>query len=121
MRNVLTFVSASLFFFNDTAPTEIYTLSLHDALPIWDDRPPGAGADRGPVEGVFEDGSPGRGGGVLQAEERQRGLQVDRHGHGEHRVRHEERADLGQDVPADDPGVTGADRARPLDVDAFLD
>src|SRR5438046_5060361 len=25
-----------LFFFcNDTAPTEIYTLSLHDALPIW--------------------------------------------------------------------------------------
>src|SRR5215471_20109051 len=29
------------FFFNDTATTEIYTLSLHDALPIWDpnDRP----------------------------------------------------------------------------------
>src|SRR5258708_34592280 len=25
----------SLFFFNDTATTEIYTLSLHDALPIW--------------------------------------------------------------------------------------
>src|SRR6478672_13709486 len=24
-----------LFFFNDTAPTEFYTLSLHDALPIW--------------------------------------------------------------------------------------
>ena len=24
-----------IFFFNDTAPTEIYTLSLHDALPIW--------------------------------------------------------------------------------------
>src|SRR5205085_9330129 len=24
----------SLFFFNDTAATEIYTLSLHDALPI---------------------------------------------------------------------------------------
>ena len=23
-----------LFFFNDTATTEIYTLSLHDALPI---------------------------------------------------------------------------------------
>src|SRR5438034_6357449 len=28
------FVSLSLFFFNDTATTEIYTLSLHDALPI---------------------------------------------------------------------------------------
>src|SRR3712207_7184193 len=25
------------FFFNDTATTEIYTLSLHDALPIYDD------------------------------------------------------------------------------------
>src|SRR3712207_9380659 len=28
----------SFFFFNDTATTEIYTLSLHDALPI--SRPP---------------------------------------------------------------------------------
>src|ERR1039458_8641268 len=27
------------FFFNDTATTEIYTLSLHDALPIWPPRP----------------------------------------------------------------------------------
>src|SRR2546422_7622829 len=27
--------SSSFFFFNDTATTEIYTLSLHDALPIW--------------------------------------------------------------------------------------
>src|SRR3712207_7352815 len=26
--------SLSIFFFNDTATTEIYTLSLHDALPI---------------------------------------------------------------------------------------
>src|SRR3712207_7894915 len=25
-----------MFFFNDTATTEIYTLSLHDALPIFD-------------------------------------------------------------------------------------
>src|SRR5688572_33372930 len=24
-----------IFFFNDTATAEIYTLSLHDALPIW--------------------------------------------------------------------------------------
>src|SRR5260221_12871398 len=28
----------SFFFFNDTATTEIYTLSLHDALPICEDR-----------------------------------------------------------------------------------
>src|SRR5258708_31709654 len=27
--------STVIFFFNDTATTEIYTLSLHDALPIW--------------------------------------------------------------------------------------
>src|SRR2546422_2081499 len=28
------FPSSTFFFFNDTATTEIYTLSLHDALPI---------------------------------------------------------------------------------------
>src|SRR2546429_8090050 len=31
VRNPLSF----FFFFNDTATTEIYTLSLHDALPIY--------------------------------------------------------------------------------------
>src|SRR5216684_6937811 len=30
------------FFFNDTATTEIYTLSLHDALPISQMWPPGS-------------------------------------------------------------------------------
>ena len=29
------YVLVLYFFFNDTATTEIYTLSLHDALPIW--------------------------------------------------------------------------------------
>src|SRR4051794_41480846 len=33
---------AFFFFFNDTATTEIYTLSLHDALPICRRRPDGA-------------------------------------------------------------------------------
>src|SRR5687767_12731673 len=39
-KNLLKFMRASIkmigvfFFFNDTATTEIYTLSLHDALPI---------------------------------------------------------------------------------------
>src|SRR5437899_12313493 len=28
------YVALAIFFFNDTATTEIYTLSLHDALPI---------------------------------------------------------------------------------------
>src|SRR6202011_6402751 len=32
------------FFFNDTATTEIYTLSLHDALPIWGRGRGGVGA-----------------------------------------------------------------------------
>src|SRR5947209_10779129 len=30
----LSYVHIIFFFFTDTAPTEIYTLSLHDALPI---------------------------------------------------------------------------------------
>src|SRR3712207_7482011 len=34
-----------LFFFNDTATTEIYTLSLHDALPISDGRGRGVRPD----------------------------------------------------------------------------
>src|SRR5256885_13238340 len=31
---IMTFQKVFFFFFNDTATTEIYTLSLHDALPI---------------------------------------------------------------------------------------
>src|SRR2546425_9361258 len=41
----------SFFFFNDTATTEIYTLSLHDALPILAGLAggrPGPGTSRGP-------------------------------------------------------------------------
>src|SRR2546426_6932733 len=34
----------SFFFFNDTATTEIYTLSLHDALPIYPGGGPGVSA-----------------------------------------------------------------------------
>src|SRR4030043_1430661 len=41
-----------IFFFNDTATTEIYTLSLHDALPISaTDRVHGKCADPAPVCG----------------------------------------------------------------------
>src|SRR3712207_9564690 len=35
MRSSRTHVLCVTFFFNDTATTEIYTLSLHDALPIY--------------------------------------------------------------------------------------
>src|SRR5256885_7901843 len=46
------------FFFNDTATTEIYTLSLHDALPI---SPPGRGACEVPArEPGREDADPGQ-------------------------------------------------------------
>src|SRR5260370_31486831 len=34
MTKVSQYVSVFFFFFNDTATTEIYTLSLHDTLPI---------------------------------------------------------------------------------------
>src|SRR3712207_8050301 len=57
-------VAIIIFFFNDTATTEIYTLSLHDALPISvlepreppvplrDDGTGALGADRGPDHDV---------------------------------------------------------------------
>ena len=32
--NIVCVLNCLFFFFNDTATTEIYTLSLHDALPI---------------------------------------------------------------------------------------
>src|SRR5439155_26821139 len=43
----ITLIQAStvFFFFKDTATTEIYTLSLHDALPIWRTRGQGFGAE----------------------------------------------------------------------------
>src|SRR3712207_7431389 len=34
MRGRIIYMLFAFFFFNDTATTEIYTLSLHDALPI---------------------------------------------------------------------------------------
>src|SRR3712207_8001479 len=40
------------FFFNDTATTEIYTLSLHDALPIWTHRTRASDENRVPGRSV---------------------------------------------------------------------
>src|SRR3989442_7764238 len=45
-----------IFFFNDTAPTEIYTLSLHDALPICS----ACGLDRSHASGRDADAGHGR-------------------------------------------------------------
>src|SRR2546430_9571124 len=55
------------FFFNDTATTEIYPLSLHDALPI-SGPPPGAGPVRQP-------GRSRRGGAASRSEEHTSELQ----------------------------------------------
>src|SRR5258708_15077116 len=46
--------SSAFFFFNDTATTEIYTLSLHDALPISTDFTVRAKADESPVTAADE-------------------------------------------------------------------
>src|SRR6267143_1693207 len=42
LSRLYSYMFYSIFFFNDTATTEIYTLSLHDALPIFTDSTPGA-------------------------------------------------------------------------------
>src|SRR5206468_10392162 len=46
------------FFFHHPAPTEIYTLSLHDALPIWDGSAGAVGRDG--VCGEPDGGDPDR-------------------------------------------------------------
>src|SRR5690349_24224625 len=55
------------FFFNDTATTEIYTLSLHDALPIWETK-------RWPVEKFAEIARRFEGGVVVVGSECERPL-----------------------------------------------
>src|SRR2546430_16204513 len=54
-------MSFFFFFFNDTATTEIYTLSLHDALPILPEPRPqaaSAAASAAPALNLVEDLSP---------------------------------------------------------------
>src|SRR5258707_6245552 len=57
---------AAFFFFNDTATTEIYTLSLHDALPICRTERPARGdrlrtaADRRSPDAPVQDRCAGR-------------------------------------------------------------
>src|SRR5215216_8205180 len=61
-------VISFFFFFNDTATTEIYTLSLHDALPIFP--PPGAGPSGRTAGMSLPVGSGGRQGGRAPSVER---------------------------------------------------
>src|SRR5687768_18597460 len=64
--------SQSVFFFYNTAPTMIYTLSLHDALPIFAQDREAEGGCRSDVEPA--DGGPGRSKTALG----ERQVQVDR-------------------------------------------
>src|SRR2546430_9037574 len=73
---------ALFFFFNDTATTEIYTLSLHDALPISRRRAraaPDRRELRGPRVGRYRDVAaavrPGNGSGETRSEEHTSELQ----------------------------------------------
>src|SRR2546426_2361361 len=77
------FAAFFFFFFNDTATTEIYTLSLHDALPISDDgRGGGAPADAPAVRRAAHllaaGPRPQRGGGDVGAREPDRDRAPDR-------------------------------------------
>src|SRR2546422_4657749 len=62
------------FFFNDTATTEIYTLSLHDALPIWR----GADASPGPGPAGARPPLSRRGSRAGRAPEARRGIRLER-------------------------------------------
>src|SRR3712207_7852070 len=66
-----------IFFFNDTATTEIYTLSLHDALPIWrawSASPSGPPRRRAPTSPARPAGAaPGGPAGARRAGRRRRG------------------------------------------------
>src|SRR2546426_9784116 len=53
LRVLLRAGSLLFFFFNDTATTEIYTLSLHDALPISQ----AAARREGALRGALDDGT----------------------------------------------------------------
>src|SRR6266699_6700291 len=89
------------FFFNDTATTEIYTLSLHDALPIPDR---GGGARRGERAALGRGGAPRP---VLQP----RSVESDRLHHRWQRGRKRGRAALPQVRSDGDPRARTGGRA----------
>src|SRR3712207_8002897 len=66
-----------VFFFNDTATTEIYTLSLHDALPICEERerPERVGRHAHPRRVALEEGAQAVGRSARRSEEHTSELQ----------------------------------------------
>src|SRR3712207_228048 len=69
----MTHVHSFFFFFNDTATTEIYTLSLHDALPLPGGNLSAAGGLRRriPLRRQAAKGERGRGEGLPDGQDRQ--------------------------------------------------
>src|SRR5215211_1582373 len=104
------------FFFNDTATTEIYTLSLHDALPICVGAGPAQRLGRDPPAGRLDDGQRGQ---LVAAVEGERGEDAAdevrradavagvarRRVHGAAGERHDGRQARGRDVDRPAPGV----------------
>src|SRR5690242_21486164 len=58
------------FFFNDPATTEIYTLSLHDALPIWIKAEIVKAPDGQPKANLWASIGPDRDGGIVLSGDR---------------------------------------------------
>src|SRR2546430_11130919 len=69
------------FFFNDTATTEIYTLSLHDALPIFAPHARGAGTTGHVPDATSTPLDGGRGLQARGGDRRRRGARGDRSPH----------------------------------------
>src|SRR2546428_8566671 len=96
----------SFFFFNDTATTEIYTLSLHDALPIYGRR--SRGLDKFPIATPHRGAGRVRIGAWSRSEEHTSELQsrsdlvcrllLEKKKHG-YRSNHRSRQPLGLDFP----------------------
>src|SRR2546430_16346516 len=67
---IIIYLILFFFFFNDTATTEIYTLSLHDALPIFKfaARPPNLNAEsiEGPSLEIFQVSNTNKGQSIKQ-------------------------------------------------------
>src|SRR2546422_3966944 len=109
-----------IFFFNDTATTEIYTLSLHDALPISDRRVPARpaearvdahrdheGAAPGPPGRSAQGSGQGAGPADLDGQDEQR---ADRARHRAHGARHHGRRGHRGRAPRDPPHAEPRDR-----------
>src|SRR2546426_6578751 len=97
---------SSFFFFNDTATTEIYTLSLHDALPICALRPEGLD-DKTVVNDLATDIDGGPAHGERQLDD------VDRPLHPRAKAAWASQENLGDRCLHDGPCLIGSSMTRP--------